>query len=216
LGNKPIIIVSGLVLVVVPFIWVLALPGKYYLPVLAAHILSGGFTAGASLSQFNVLIKLSPREGRSVYLASFAAITGFVGAIAPIAGSSLAKIFEGVSFKVMVYDISNLHVIFLVSAAMQLLTLFFILKVNEPAAASPVAVVLQLKNDLNFQTGIAGSADFILLEKQRAGKILEKIDRATDELAEKSEDKIEKIWNKGEGILEKPARKIKEFLNDDD
>jgi len=216
LGNKPIIIVSGLVLVVVPFIWVLALPGKYYIPVLLAHILSGGFTAGAGLSQFNILLKLSPKKGRSVYLASFAAITGFVGAIAPIAGSSLANIFEEVTFKVMVYDISNLHIIFLVSAVLQLLTLFFILKVSEPAAASPVAVVLQLKNDLNFQTGIAGTSDFIMLEKQRVGRILEKIDRATDALAEKSEDQIEKIWNKGEKIFEKPARKIKDFLKNDE
>ena len=54
--------------------------------------------AGAGLSQFNILLKLSPQEGRSVYLALFAAITGLIGAAAPIAGGSISKLMENFSF----------------------------------------------------------------------------------------------------------------------
>jgi len=216
LGNKPVIIVSGWILIIIPFIWILALPGKYYLPVLIAHILSGAFMAGAALSQFNILIKLSPKEGRSVYLALFAAIVGFVGAIAPIVGGCLSKIFEGFSLTVLTYNVSNLHLIFLISSALQILTVFFILKVREPAASTPVAVIMQLKNDLNLQTGIASATDFAMVELKRGEGILKEVDRVTDEIAEKSEQKIKKILDKGEGILKKPLKKIKDFLKSDD
>ncbi len=215
LGNKPIIIVSGWILIIIPFIWILALPGKFYIPVMLAHILSGAFMAGAVLSQFNILIKLSPQAGRSVYLALFAAITGLVGAIAPIVGGILSNILAGVSFNFFAYNISNLHLIFITSSVLQILTIFFILKVKEPAAATPVAVVMQLKNDLNPQAGIAGSTDFLMIELKKTEGILKKIDRITDELAGKSEDKVKKVLDKGEQIIKKPLDKFKDFLKNE-
>jgi MFS family permease len=215
LGNKPVIIVSGWVLILVPFIWVVALPGTYYIPVVIAHILSGAFMAGAALSQFNILIKLSPQEGRSVYLALFAAITGFVGAIAPIVGGVVSKAMEGSVFLFAGYTITNLHVIFIISAILQAGTIFFILKVKEPAASTPVAVIMQLKNDLNPQVGIAGAADFLMVEVQKTGGMLSKIDKVTDDLAGKSEEKINKVLDKGEKIIKKPIDKIKDFLKGD-
>lgn len=215
MGNKPVIIVSGWFLIAVPFIWILALPGNYYLPILIAHVLSGAFMAGAMLSQFNILIKLSPEKGRSVYLALFAAITGLVGAIAPVIGGNLSSLFEGVKLSLAGYTVSNLHMIFLLSSALQVFTIFFILKVKEPDVATPVAVVMQLKNDLNPQVGIAGAADFMMVELKRGEGILRTIDRATDQLAEKSEEKISKVLDKGEKIVKKPWDKIKDFLKDE-
>ena len=215
LGNKPVIIVSGWFLIVVPFLWILAVPGKYYLPVLLAHVLSGAFMAGASLSQFNILIKLSPREGRSVYLALFAAITGIAGATAPIVGGSLSSMLGNFSMAISNYTVSSLHVIFIISAALQAVTIFFILKVEEPAASTPVAVIMQLRNDLNPQTGIAGAADFMMVELQKTESILNKIDKATDRLAGKSEEQIGRVLGRGEKIIKKPLDKIRDFLKPD-
>jgi MFS family permease len=215
LGNKPVIIVSGWFLIIIPFLWVLAVPGNFYMPVLLAHILSGAFMAGAGLSQFNILIKLSPQEGRSVYLALFSAITGVVGAVAPIVGGSLSNILGNFSVTVANYTVSNLHVIFLISAGLQALTIFFILKVKEPRASTPVAVIMQLKNDLNPQTGIAGATDFMMVELKRTEGILRKIDKVTDDLAGKSEATIGKVLDKGESIIKKPLDRIKDFFKED-
>ena len=82
--------------------------------------------------------------------------------------------------------------------------------------ATPVAVIMQLKNDLNPQTGIAGAADFMMVELGKAESILKKIDKATDRLAEKSEKKISEVLDKGEKIIKKPLDKIKDFLKDKD
>ena len=215
LGNKPVIIVSGWFLIIVPFIWIAAAPDRYYLPILSAHVLSGAFMAGAALSQFNILIKLSPKEGRSVYLALFSAITGIVGALAPIIGGVLSQILEGFSAVVLNYNITNLHVIFAASAVLQAMTIFFILKVKEPAASTPVAVIMQLKNDLNPQAGIGGAADFIMVELERTDSLLRKIDKATDEMAKRSEAKIDNVLDKGESIIKKPLDRIKDFFKED-
>ncbi len=215
LGNKPIITLSTGVLVVVPFIWILALPGFYYFPVLIAHILSGAFTAGIFLSQFNIMIKLSPEKGKSMYLALFAAITGLAGAIAPIVGSIISKLFENINYTFFTYPITNLHFLFIVSAILQLITIFFIIKVKEPAASTPVAVVMQLKNDLNPQNGIASTTDFVMVGLTKGKGIVEKIDEFTDKVAEASEKKIEEVLDKGKRIIEKPSKKLKDFFNEE-
>ena len=215
LGNKPIIMVCVVFLVFVPFIWIVALPGKYYLQVLAAHLIAGAFSAGVSLSQFNILIKLSPSQGRSTYMAIFSAMTGFIGALAPLAGGKAVTALTGMGFSVYSYSVTSLHLVFIASAILQALSLLVLVAVNEPASASPVAVLIQLRNDLNLQTGISSSTDFVMVEMERAGGLLKKLDDVTDELAEKSEEVIEDALDKFEDAIEKPLDKIKKFFKED-
>ncbi len=215
LGNKPVVILSSIVLAAVPFLWLTAVPGIYYIPVMAAHILTGAFMAGAGLSQFNILIKLSPQAGRSVFLALYAAVTGFTGAIAPLAGGTLTGILGNFSPVILGRTLTELHLLFVISSILILLSVVFASRINEEGSATPMAVVLQLKNDLNLQSGISGAADFVLVRAAKGENILKKLDKKTDDLAEKSEKTIRKALEKGEKFIEKPARKIKDFLDDD-
>ncbi len=214
LGNKPVIIVSGAILVAVPFIWVLALPVNYYIPVLIAHMLSGAFMAGASLSQFNIMIKLSPVKGRSTYLAVFAAIVGIAGAIGPIVGGFLTSLFSNIDAQAFNYNITNLHAVFILSAILQAITFLFILKIDEPSAASPVAVIMQLKNDLNPQAGISSGTDFVMVELKRTEGIIRKIDKFTDIIADQSHNKISAFLDTLGNALKRPIDKIKSFLKE--
>ena len=216
LGNKPVLIVSSLALAAVPFLWVSTIPGRYYIPVMGAHILSGAFMAGAGLSQFNILIKLSPREGRSVYLALYAAATGLTGALAPVAGGRLSFLMEDISVILPGYTLTGLHLLFILSAVLIAVSLIFAARIHEEGSSSPMAVVLQLKNDLNLQAGISGASDFIIIRAARGENILRKIDRKTDEIAARSEDSVRRALEKGEKLVEKPVRKIKDFLKEDD
>ena len=86
---------------------------------------------------------------------------------------------------------------------------------GSPAAAAPVAVIMQLKNDLNPQAGIGGTADFMMVELKKAEGMLKKIDRVTDEIAGKSEEQIGRILEKGGKIVKKPWDKIKDFFKED-
>lgn len=216
LGNRPVIVVSTWVLILIPFIWIAATPRAPGLPLLVAFALSGAFMAGASLSQFNILIKLSPQRGRSIYLALFAAITGLAGAIAPIVGGFLVRRLSTLHLAVAGHPIIPLDLLFLLSSAVQLVALVFLAGVREESAATPMAVILQLRNDLNPQTGIAGTADFMIVELQRGQGLLREIDRRTDELAARTERSVGRFAEEAERLLRKPLARIRALLRDDD
>jgi len=216
LGNRPIIVVSTWVLIAIPFVWVAAAPGMARVPLVIAFALSGAFMAGASLSQFNILIKLSPPKGRSIYLALFAAITGLSGAVAPVVGGLLIKSLDDVRLSLLGYRITDLHVIFLLSSAIQLLSLGLMVAVREPSASTPMAVVMQLRNDLNPQTGIAGTADFVLVELRRGRGILEHIDRRTEEIADRTEQSFGRLFGRVERRIRRPLFWLKRLFKDDE
>ncbi|MDP8262973.1 MAG: MFS transporter [Candidatus Ancaeobacter aquaticus] len=209
LGNKPVMIVSGWFLVLTPFIWLFALPKMYIIPIIVAFTITSAFTAGATLTQNNILIKLSPEQGRSIYFGLFASVVGIIGGVAPVIGGYLASILGNFSFTLGAYQVTNLHMIFIISAFLQMITIFFILKVKEPEAAAPYTVIMQLKTDLNPQTGIATAARFAFVNAQKGHNVLNQIDRVTDNIAKSSESMISKV-------ISKPIRKIKEYLESDE
>ncbi len=216
LGNKPVIIVSGWILVLVPVLWILARPQSFFLPVLLANLVSGAAMAGAALSQFNILIALSPRKGRSMYIAMFSAITGLVGAAAPVAGGIAVHALQDISFTVLSYRVTSLHILFLGSSAIQLASVLLAVRIREPSAAAPMAVIMQLKNDLNPQTGIASSADFIMLEIQRGRGLLTSVDRKTEDLARLSEQRIGALADRIGSRTSRIRGRLRRLLKEDD
>lgn len=216
LGNRPIIVVSTWVLVAVPIVWVIAPRHNATLALVIAFALSGAFMAGASLSQFNILIKLSPREGRSAYLALFAAMTGIPGAVAPVVGGALAGVFSHLHLTAFGYHLTSLHMIFLLSGLVQATALVFLIGLHEPEASRTMAVVMRLKNDLNPQTGIVGTADFVLVELRRGRRVLETFDQRTEAMAERSEASMSRVFDAAERLIKRPLERLKNILKDDE
>ena len=177
-------------------------------------MLTGIFMAGASLSQFNIVIKLSPTQGRSVYLALYAAITGLAGGIAPIIGGMITHASKDFQLTLFSYTISNLQLVFMLSMGIQILAFLFIWRIYEPKVSSPMAVIMQLKNDLNPQTGIASTTDFIVIKVRKTKSILKKADEFTDKIAENSEERIGFFLDKVISIINKPIKKIRDFFKD--
>jgi MFS family permease len=211
-GNKPVILVASTVLILVPVIWLFALPQAYLLPLTVAHALSGAALAGATLSHFNISMKLSPQAGRSVYLAAYTAVTGLIGGTAPIICGYLSELLQGIQIALGGYQMTGLHTIFLLSAALQFLILPGFLKLQETGAASPVAIIIQLQNDLNPQSGISSALDVAMIELGRAEAILDNLDEATDAWAERSERKVAYLLD----ILSEPLKRIRDVWRHDD
>jgi MFS family permease len=193
-------------------IWLFALPQAYRLPLAVAHALSGAALAGAMLSHFNISMKLSPQAGRSVYLAAYTAVTGLIGGTAPIVGGYLSGLLQGVRIAMGSYEITGFHTIFLLSAALQVLIFPGFLKLHETGAASPVAVIIQLQNDLNPQSGIASALDVAMVELERAEDILDDLDEVTETWAERSERKVAHLLD----MLSEPLKKIRDVLRHED
>ncbi len=73
-------------------------------------------------------------------------------------------------------------------------------------AATPVAVILQLRNDLDPHDGIASVMDVAMAELQRTEGVLRQLDRVTDEFAEASEAIIARWLDR----LLQPLKRLKD------
>lgn len=215
MGNKPVLTVAGLAYAGVPFVWMSATAAAPETPLLLAQLLTGGLTAATALAQVNILVKLAPPTGRAVYIAVFNAMMGLAAGLAPIVGGWLVDALADVHVAVGGWVLSGLPLLFLISAALQVLTLLPLLGVKEVGAASPYAVLMQLRNDLDPRTGIASASDFVLLHKSRAEDVLSRLDRATDIWAERSEFRIGQGFDAVQRRLKRPLAAMWRFLNED-
>ena len=149
-----------------------------------------------------------------MYIAVFSALTGLVGAAAPLAGGLAVRALHGLSLTVLSFHLSILHLLFLASSLIQAVSILPALRIREPAATAPSAVLLQLKNDLNPQTGIASSADFVLLEVRRGRRVLREVDRRTERLARMSERRISVIADRLGSATAGIRARLRRYLQD--
>lgn len=193
LGNKPILTVAGFAHAMIPLVWVVAQDNLYYEALVLAHVLSGMFFAAIMLAHVNVLIKLAPESGRSFYIAAFNTMIGLSVAVAPIVGGVLLEAFSAVRLQIGQWQLNNLHLLFLTSGGLQILVLFLLARLHETGAANARTVLLQLRNDLDPQTGIASATDFVTIRAGKTTRVFQKIDYKTDDWAARCEKRVARI-----------------------
>ena len=96
-GNKPILAICAVGMVLSPIAWLLCPPGNPQLSLailLPAHILMGMNFSGVMLCQGNILFSTSPAATRSIYLGAAMATQSIVGCVAPLMGAGLLAIFR--------------------------------------------------------------------------------------------------------------------------
>ncbi len=193
LGNRPVLMVAGAAHALIPLMWIVAQPENHYWPLVLAHVLSGIFFSAITLAQINILLKLAPSTGRSVYIAVFNASIGLAVIVAPIIGGWLLDLSAGLELQAGEWKLNNLHFLFLLSGGLQLFGLLAILRVKEEGAAGAVAVILQLQSDLNPQTGIASATDFVAVRVSRSNGVLRGLDERSDAWAAACERQVARL-----------------------
>lgn len=88
-GNKPIIAILGIGLVLTPVMWLFSRPGlASNVPILiGGHIFSGLVWGGVIVAQYNLLLAIAPSAERPAYLAVALALQALMGAAAPLLGA---------------------------------------------------------------------------------------------------------------------------------
>ncbi|TVR52349.1 MAG: MFS transporter [Puniceicoccaceae bacterium] len=213
MGNRPILLVAGFAHALIPLIWVVAQEGAYYHALVLAHIASGAFFAALMLAHVNILIKLSPEKGRSFYIAAFNMSIGLAVAVAPILGGVFLSLTEGWQMQTGRWTVNNLHALFLLSGALQIVVLFTLIGLREEGSSSPRAVLLQLRNDLDPQTGLASAMDFVSVRAGRTGRVLKTIDERTDDWSARSEAMIDRRLAALETRFAKPLAHLRRLFS---
>ncbi len=89
-GNRPVVIVSTLGLVLYPFFTALSPSVEW---ILGVSFLGGVFTSGFALSFFNGLLQVAPEQNRSSYIAGYNTLVNIAAFISPIISTSLTDVF---------------------------------------------------------------------------------------------------------------------------
>src|SRR6185295_9375374 len=114
------------------------------LALIAMVNLTGGASwAGVGLTQFNLLIRLSPPEKTAIYVATMAAVTGLTGGLAPLLGGVLMRALEGWHSSLFGLDMKNFHVAFFTASMLRLTSLLFLRPLVDSRAASTRDVLQQ-------------------------------------------------------------------------
>jgi len=130
-GSRPVLVFCAFGIAVVPLIWLF--PRQDFLWILAFEsIYSGGLWTGFNLAAFNIPIANSPREGRTMYLAMFAVITGLGFFLASIAGGIIAQLLSSVHWHIGPQTIVNYHILFAISGIVRLLAALLVMTFHEP------------------------------------------------------------------------------------
>lgn len=111
LGHRAIMIVSGIGISFVPFLWII-IPSPEF--VILIYIISGASWAGFGISSFNYLLDITRDKRRAIYTAIFWSVTGVSVIFAPVLGGFIAD-------AVNIYASNGLRYVFLISWIIRLL-----------------------------------------------------------------------------------------------
>lgn len=130
-GSRPVLVFCGLALAAIPFIWLIPRP-DFLWPLAFEAVYSGALWTGFNLAMFNIPIANSPREGRTMYLAMFAVISGIAFFMASLAGGALAQTWSQFHWPVGKQTFVNYHILFVISGIFRFLAALLIRQFHEP------------------------------------------------------------------------------------
>lgn len=178
-GNKPLLAIGVVGVFTLPITWIFTSPQQplWTLLLVSEVSFAGGlFWAGVQLSQFNLLIRLSPPDKTPIYVAMMAAVTGLTGGLAPLVGSVFMQALAGWTGRLFGLTLTNYHVTFVIAAFLRLAGLLFLRSLVDDRAVSARDVLQQL-------TRSTPRAWLHIRQLQRGGDEEAKL-RATGALAE--------------------------------
>jgi len=132
--NKAVMQLAGWVAVFLPVAWVLVQPGAVIVPILL-HVISGSFWAGINLCKSNLMLRITPRENRSLFLGAYNVVGGISAAAGPISAGTVLSFMNNVSFQFYSWHVVPLHLIFITSTLLRLLSLGLLKDLHEREAA---------------------------------------------------------------------------------
>ncbi len=145
-GAKPVLVICTFLIALYPLFYIFLRKSDYLL-LFPINAVVGVAWAGTDFTTTQLLLRISPRENKSVYMSSFAAATGLAFAAAAIIGGILATYVINLSYTISFVTLYGLHILFLVAAILRLWSSTLIKSVKEPMSGNVRSVISHLKQD---------------------------------------------------------------------
>ena len=145
-GGRPVLMIGSWLVLLSPILWCFTFPGHNWVnyPLMVVmNIASGAGWAAVGLTQFNLLLSMTPDDKRGTYVAVFSAFTGIVGGISPIIGGALMTALSHLSLPA---GLNNYKVMFLLTDIIRVLALVFLRQLKVEDSQTTRFVLGQLVN----------------------------------------------------------------------
>lgn len=152
--NKAVIQACSWITVFLPFLWTFVKPNHLVLPVFL-HVLGGAFWAGIHLCTNNLVLRITPREERTICISLHNIIAGVGATAAPIAAGLAIKILGTTDLSLLHPAITPLRLMFLVSTVLRLLSLQLLKVVQEPQEV-PVGQLIRILRNVRGLNAASG------------------------------------------------------------
>ncbi|HPM79169.1 MAG TPA: hypothetical protein PLF81_00645 [Candidatus Anammoximicrobium sp.] len=119
--------------------------------VVPAFMLDALLNAGISIASNGFLLKNSPRQNRSMFIAAGTAVAGMVGGVTAVAAGVVLTGLAQWSISWGAIHINAFHLMFAVSFLLRVLSIEWVRRVEEPAAAEVRQVLIQLVGATPFR-----------------------------------------------------------------
>jgi MFS family permease len=146
-ANKPVIVISGSILALLPLAWLLVDSNHFsiffFIPFL--QVTSGFFGAGFNLCSVNMLLRMAPRENNSVYISYWNGFNVITTGLGALLGGFLAKISSPLVLPSFLMLNSSYKFIFLFSSMLRIVAVFFLRGIREPKGVAVIKVIQSLR-----------------------------------------------------------------------
>lgn len=150
---RSVMLVTGAMIVLIPIIWLIPTPGRIgWLWVEA--VISGLAWTGFNLSAYTYPMHLSPRIGRSYYLAYFSMIGSLGFVLASLAGGMVAQSLEGWQPVLLGRTFMAHHLLFASSTGMRIVALLLLFRLREPKVKGTIALLTHIGGELWRSVGM--------------------------------------------------------------
>jgi len=152
--NKAVIQFASWVAIFLPLAWVTVRPQCIVFPVIL-HVLGGGFWAGINLCTNNLLLRITPRQNRPIFLSLFHMVTGLGAAGGPVLGGLVLTGIAQMELHLLSWNLLSIQVLFFISTLFRLLSFQILKTVHEPeeATVGKVIRIFRSLRGLNLASG---------------------------------------------------------------
>ena len=140
-GHRPVLILCTFCKPYICLVFLFLTRENAFVLLPIAFFLDGTVNAAHAIAMNGFMLKMAPRENRSMFIAAITALTGLAGGVGSILGGCFLRATEETSYHLAGHEWSNYHLLFMVSFVLRVLCIPLSFAVREPASKPPAEVL---------------------------------------------------------------------------
>ena len=171
-GQKPVVVLCLIFKPVITIVFIFLTKGNVLWVLPFWFFVDSIADAGLTIASNGLMLKLAPRENRSMFIASITAFSGICSGISAIAAGFFLELISGFTILIFGHLFTNYHILFAISALLRFGCIFLGMRIRDPKSSSTVHVLNDImgiwpSRFLRFPIGLYRISGLVLGKKDK-------------------------------------------------